>query len=559
MKLTRGRMAMAAAAIVLFGFAAQAATRTVVAWAWSRAIHSDVLILGHADASLRERSIEVRKVRVQRLRRDPIEVDRVAAVLNPWSLLHRNLVIDQAYVDGASIRSRRMPTNAFRLPALTAILPGPNVDPARLAQAWAAQLHSRRGEHQSQQEALMSDLENRVAVFSRRQQHVLISKTDEPLPRGTRESLRTEYVAIRQRIAEQRIALRELHKRFRLEAEGMRDDLPKHLQQAIEEAFPEFESSMRGYLTNLLMELLAESDPLLESVWECMASPSALAYANAEPSATPIGIDVPIPGVEPSHVWVRAANLRGWIQPEHQSRIAFECSLSHWGDRQSTSDLPQSHWRFQLPKQRGVIEILSERRHDNSAGTPMVWTALRRMDPAGDHLRSARIAIEHRVDRCHVQFEVPIDAGHDSPDAREATSENAALSNSNDRDWHACLTQAIDRSTTNRSLRVRLVGDTTATSTKPFQLEFRIDPTTLFEWEPIWNGARQTWSEQTMMRHLEASREVLAHAIEAAMADMLIESENQLARLATLEAELEPWGAHWEPASPERLAQRPKP
>jgi hypothetical protein len=469
------------------------------------------------------------------------------------------LIIDQAFVDGASMRSRRMPTNAFRLPSITQILPDPDVDPARLAQTWAAQLQARRTEYRSHQEALMSDLENRVAVFSRRQQNTLISKTDEPLPRGMRDSLQTEYVAIRQRIAEQRIAARELHKRFRIEAEGMRDDLPKHLQQAIEDAFPEFESSMRSYLTNHLMELLAESDPLLESVWECMASPSALTPSNAELGSTPIGIDVPIPGVEPPHVWVRAANLRGWIQPEHQSRIAFECSLSNWGDRDSTDALPQSHWRFQLPKQRGVIEILSERRHDNSAGSPMVWTALRRMDPAGDHLRSARIAIEHRVDRCHVQFEVPIDAGTVGPDARDANADQAALSDTRRGDWHACLMQAIENVSSNRSLRVRLVGDAATSSTQPFRLEFRIDPTTLFEWEPIWNGARQTWSEQTMQHHLEASRVVLAHAIEAASAEMLVESENQLARLAAIEAELEPWRAQWEPSTPERLAQRPKP
>jgi hypothetical protein len=549
MKLTRRRAAIAAAAIVLLGFSSQSIMRWIVSCAMMRALQSSVRVLGHADASLREPSLQLYRVQIQRQNRPALEVDRISAVFDPWALAKRHLVVDQAYLDGISVRCRELSLGRHQFPTISQLLPVPSLDGAGFAADWEKHVQQRLTVHQEKQTTQLAELENRLAIFSQ-QQHLLVSSNDHAFARANRESLRTEYSMLRQAVAEQRIALRDVKKQIRSEAVALHDELPQRLHAAIQATFPDFESSMRLAITECVVRLLNEADPFLEMTWECMAP----VYPSRDAG---LGIDIPIPGDDHPNTWIRSAELRGWLVSSNQPKVPFECNLSHWGDVDGHVAQPQSHWRFQFPKNRGSLEVLSERRDGPNGGPPVVLTVLRRMDAEGDIQRSTRIAIEHRSNQFHLQLDAPLN-GIASEESLMASEEVPTSLNHR---WIDSVSHELKLANKERSIRVRLVGTLQPNPTQGWNapLEYRLDPRTLFDWEPIWTRARANYANRLLEEDLEISNQRMNDAVDNAIKAIEQAMDHYGTRLAHIEEELDACKPRWEsmPQNAARIASKP--
>lgn len=565
MSLIRRRAAGAAAAIVLLGFAAQPTLRWVVACAMTRALQSSVLIHGNADGSFRDQTLTLHRLQVERENRPSIEIERVSALIQPWELLRRNLVVERAFADGVAIRCGPLETRFHAPPHADALLPVPVFDSDRFLERSVGSLQRAIEDAQSHRAQNYSELEARMSAFDQRQQQRLVSHGNDSHTRGDSEGLRQEYAAIRQRIAEERIAIREAIHKTRAEIDTHLASLPARMDQAIAETLPNFEVSLQGAMTEMLCRMLEEVDPFLQTSMECMVPVS-------HPVDLSRGFDVPIPGLESHCTWVRSAQLKGWLYPYGNHRIPFDCRLSHWGDVASDVAAPSAQWRFQFPKQQGEIEINHLRRATQAGGTPVLQSHIRRFG-SGDRARDAvELTLEVRSHRCELALDAPLElatmanmgtigegtsGGSNAVSPRESTESDAVNTV-----WLECLSREVGPLRGEGQVRVRLLGSNLPMMNQrphPSPQDLRLDPRTLFEMEPMWSRAQRRYVAQTMRATLPSLAASESEWFEASWRRVEQETQRHLAVLEQVERSLDRWKSHWEsgPTDASRVARKP--
>jgi hypothetical protein len=563
MSLMRRRAAGAAAAIVLLGFAAQPSLRWVVACAMTRALQSPVSIQGNADGSFREQTLTLHHLKIERENRPAIEIERVSALLQPWDLLRRNLVVERAFADGVAIRCGQLETRFHAPPRADQLLPVPAFDAERFLELSVGPMQRALDEEQSHRGRLHTELESRTSVFDERQR--LISHESDGRPRSVGEGLRQEYASIRQTIAEERIAIREAFLKRRAEIDAHRASLPTRLHQAIVATLPNFEASLQVAMVDCLHRLLDEVDPFLQTSLECMVPVS-------HPTDPARGVDVPIPGLDSHCTWVRSAQLKGWLYPSGNHRIPFDCRLSHWGDVASDVATPSAQWKFHFPKQQGEIEINHWRRATQAGGTPILQSQLRRFG-SGNHAHdTVELRLEFRSHGCQLALEAPLELGSladagplamnhlggDNPVSSQAEKGSNAANNR----WLECLASELQSSSNAGRVRIRLLGNSLPTmNQRPHctTQDLRLDPRTLFELEPLWSRAQSRYVAETLQATLPSLAASESQWLEESWRCAEQSAKQQLAGLEEVESSLDRWKQHWEaaPIDPSRVARKP--
>jgi hypothetical protein len=565
MSLMRRRAAGAAAAIVLLGFAAQPTLRWVVACAMTRALQSSVLIQGNADGSFRDQTLTLHRLQIERENRPSIEIERVSALIQPWELVRRNLVVERAFADGVAIRCGPLETRFHAPPHADTLLPVPVFDSERFLALSVGSLqraiddaHSHRAQHQS-------ELEARMSLFDQRQQQRLVSHVNHSHTRADSEGLRQEYAAIRQKIAEERIAIREAIQKTRTEIDTHLASLPTRLHRAIAETLPNFEVSLQAAMVETLRRMLEEVDPFLQASMECMAPVS-------RPVDLSRGFDVAIPGLESHCTWVRSAQLKGWLYPSGNHRIPFECRLSHWGDIASDVAAPSAQWKFHFPKQQGEMEINHLRRATQAGGTPVLQSHIRRFGEGKQARDRVELTLEFRSHRCQLALDAPLElasfanagtTGEDSSGVglagspREATASQAVNAI-----WLECLSREVMPLQGEGQARIRLLGNNLPIMNQrphPSPQDLRLDPRTLFEMEPKWSRAQRRYVAQTMRATLPSLAASESEWFEASWRSVEQATQQHLAVLEQVERSLDRWKTHWEsgPTDTSRVARKP--
>lgn len=563
MSLMRRRAAGAAAAIVLLGFAAQPSLRWVVACAMTRALQSPVSIQGNADGSFREQTLTLHRLKIERENRPAIEIERVSALLQPWELLRRNLVVERAFADGVAIRCGHLETAFHAPPRADQLLPVPAFDAERFLELSVGPLQRAIDTEQSHRGRLHTELETRTSLFDDRQRQVS-HETDGRL-RSVSEGLRQEYASIRQTIAEERIAIREaIHKR-RAEIDAHQSSLPARLQQAIVGTLPNFEASLQEAMVHCLHRLMDEVDPFLQTSLECMVPVS-------HPIDPARGVDVAIPGLDSHCTWVRSAQLKGWLYPSGNHRIPFDCRLSNWGDVASDVATPSAHWRFTIPKQQGEIEINHQRRATQAGGTPILQSQLRRYG-VGNHARDTiELTLEFRSNGCQLALEAPLELGSIADVGPLATSQSRGSTPVSPRDergakaansrWLECLASELQSSSDAERVRIRLLGNSLPTMNQRPRCatqDLRLDPRTLFELEPLWLRAQSRYVAETLRATLPGLAARESQWLEESWQSAEQSAKQHLAGLEQVESSLDRWKQHWEaaPIDPSRVARKP--
>jgi hypothetical protein len=564
MSLMRRRAAGAAAAIVLLGFAAQPSLRWVVACAMTRALQSPVSIQGSADGSFREQTLTLHHLKIERENRLAIEIERVSALLQPWELLRRNLVVERAFADGVAIRCGQLETRFHAPPRADQLLPVPSFDAERFFELSVGPMQQAIGEEQSHRGLLHSELESRISVFDERQRLVVSHETD-GRSRSVSEGLRQEYASIRQTIAEERIAIREAFLKRRAEIDAHQVSLSTRLHQSIVATLPNFETSLQVAMVDCLHRLLDEVDPFLQVSLECMVPMS-------RPTDPARGVDVPIPGLDSQCTWVRSAQLKGWLYPSGNHRIPFDCRLSHWGDVASDVATPSSQWKFHIPKQQGEIEINHLRRATQAGGTPILQSQLRRYG-VGSHARdTTELTLEFRSHGCQLALEAPLELGSiadvgplavsQSGDGNPVPSQAEKGSNAANSRWLECLASELQSSSNAGRVRIRLLGNSLPTMNQRPRCttqDLRLDPRTLFELEPLWSRAQSRYVAETLQATLPGLAARESQWLEESWRSVEQSVKQQLAGLEQVEASLDRWKQHWEaaPIDASRVARKP--
>ena len=90
-------------------------------------------------------------------------------------------------------------------------------------------------------------------------------------------------------------------------------------------------------------------------------------------------------------------------------------------------------------------------------------------------------------------------------------------------------------------------------------MEYRLDPRTLFDWEPIWTRARANYVNRLLQEDLETSNQRMNEAVDNAIQAIEQGMDHYGTRLAHIEEELDAWEPHWESKqkNAERIASKP--
>lgn len=604
----RRRLAILFSLVVLAAFAAEPMLRALSHRTLAQVLNREVTVEGKAKLSIQDGTLRVKDVRFHSPSGQSFEIEQVTAKINQKDFLSRNLVVDHATVQGLAIRSgaNRSTTSQSSCPNGTAsssqgtsaemplaqpasvrrptqLTPFPQFDVTEWSNAFRSRLEQVAQRLSNQRAAAKISLETRLATLKKRLPNVPLAEQNPLRDRAVIEAIRAEFVAIRQAIAEERVALRDIQRSLPEEVTQVQQRWASEMEPAITATLPDFENSIRSSLMDYVNQLLEESEPLLQIVQDSL---SPLADTASKPtSLAPQGVDVPIPGFPGNYVLVRSATLQGWLVPFEKKRIPFDCQLSQWGHGKSTIDSPKAHWRFRLPGDFGVVEIAamrsrpiqsiatSEDRQGTTAdtydslnipATDAIAGELIRMVSQGPVSKPTRVAIDLDRTRWRLAVETPLVARWRNPIQDDSTPAIMGINSEANPLWSSMLMEELIAASPDEPLMLR--ADCTQwrdnflnnqPSDKPAR-DVQLDARCLFELEPVWKKAQARYIQKVTNESIPVSRNIIAKAIQELNQRWDDQLRLQNETLHRLEQEWIALRNRWEESSAvsERLARR---
>lgn len=603
----RRRLAILFSLAVLAAFAAEPMLRALSYRTLSQLLDRQVTIEGKAKLSIHDGTLRVKDVRFDSPSGQSFEIEQVTAKINQKDFLSRNLVIDHATVQGLAIRSgiKRSMTSpsSNSLESATGrheilgeatirrsnqLTPFPRFDATEWSNSYRSTLKQLAQQLSNQRSATKNSLETRLATLKRRLPNVPLAEQNPLRDRAVIESIRSEFVAIRQSIAEERVALRDIERNLPEEVNRVQQHWASEMEPAIAATLPEFENSIRSSLMEYVNQLLEESEPLLQIVQDSL-SPLSESHSTSANLASQ-GADVPIPGFSGNHVLIRSATIQGWLVPFEKKRIPFDCQLSQWGHGKPTIDSPKAHWRFRLPGDFGVVEIAAMRSRSTTlpqatlpivANDPQSTTTdtdhplqsttndaiageLIRMVSQGPVSKPTRVAIDLDRTRWKLAVETPLVARWRNPVQDDSTPAIMGINSEANPLWASMLMEELIAASPDEPLMLRADCTQWQTNLRNSQATHRqsrdvqLDARCLFELEPIWKKTQTRYIEKVTNESMPVSRNIIVKAIQELNDHWAEQLRSQNETLHRLEQEWSTLRNQWEESSSvsERLARR---
>ncbi|MFN9984455.1 MAG: hypothetical protein ACK52S_02785 [Pirellula sp.] len=603
----RRRLAILFSLAVLAAFAAEPMLRALSYRTLSQLLDRQVTIEGKAKLSIHDGTLRVKDVRFDSPSGQSFEIEQVTAKINQKDFLSRNLVIDHATVQGLAIRSgiKRSMTSpsSNSLESATGrheilgeatirrsnqLTPFPRFDATEWTNSYRSTLKQLAQQLSNQRSATKNSLETRLATLKRRLPNVPLAEQNPLRDRAVIESIRSEFVAIRQSIAEERVALRDIERNLPEEVNRVQQHWASEMEPAIAATLPEFENSIRSSLMEYVNQLLEESEPLLQIVQDSL-SPLSESHSTSANLASQ-GADVPIPGFSGNHVLIRSATIQGWLVPFEKKRIPFDCQLSQWGHGKPTIDSPKAHWRFRLPGDFGVVEIAAMRSRSTTlpqatlpivANDPQSTTTdtdhplqsttndaiageLIRMVSQGPVSKPTRVAIDLDRTRWKLAVETPLVARWRNPVQDDSTPAIMGINSEANPLWASMLMEELIAASPDEPLMLRADCTQWQTNLRNSQATHRqsrdvqLDARCLFELEPIWKKTQTRYIEKVTNESMPVSRNIIVKAIQELNDHWAEQLRSQNETLHRLEQEWSTLRNQWEESSSvsERLARR---
>ncbi|MFN7738293.1 MAG: hypothetical protein ACK5O8_19415 [Pirellula sp.] len=603
----RRRLAILFSLAVLAAFAAEPMLRALSYRTLSQLLDRQVTIEGKAKLSIHDGTLRVKDVRFDSPSGQSFEIEQVTAKINQKDFLSRNLVIDHATVQGLAIRSgiKRSMTSPSgnSLESATGrheilgeatirrsnqLTPFPRFDATEWSNSYRSTLKQLAQQLSNQRSATKNSLETRLATLKRRLPNVPLAEQNPLRDRAVIESIRSEFVAIRQSIAEERVALRDIERNLPEEVNRVQQHWASEMEPAIAATLPEFENSIRSSLMEYVNQLLEESEPLLQIVQDSL-SPLSESHSTSANLASQ-GADVPIPGFSGNHVLIRSATIQGWLVPFEKKRIPFDCQLSQWGHGKPTIDSPKAHWRFRLPGDFGVVEIAAMRSRSTTlpqatlpivANDPQSTTTdtdhplqsttndaiageLIRMVSQGPVSKPTRVAIDLDRTRWKLAVETPLVARWRNPVQDDSTPAIMGINSEANPLWASMLMEELIAASPDEPLMLRADCTQWQTNLRNSQATHRqsrdvqLDARCLFELEPIWKKTQTRYIEKVTNESMPVSRNIIVKAIQELNDHWAEQLRSQNETLHRLEQEWSTLRNQWEESSSvsERLARR---
>ncbi|MBM3965012.1 MAG: hypothetical protein FJ308_08060 [Planctomycetes bacterium] len=558
----RRRLAILFSLVVLAAFAAEPMLRSLSHRTLSQVLNREVAVEGKAKLSIQDGTLRVKDVRFHSPSGQSFEIEQVTAKINQKDFLSRNLVVEHATVQGLAIRSGVSRSAPIHRP--TQLTPFPQFDVTEWSNSFRSTLEQLAQRLSNQRSAARNSLETRLATLKKRLPNVPLAEQNPLRDRAVIESIRAEFVAIRQSIAEERVALRDIERSLPEEVTQVQQRWASEMEPAITATLPDFEKSIRSSLMDYVNQLLEESEPLLQIVQDSL---SPLADTSSKPTnhATQ-GVDVPIPGFPGNYVLVRSATIQGWLVPFEKKRIPFDCQLSQWGHGKSTIDSPKAHWRFRLPGDFGVVEIAAMRSRPTPSplATDAIAGELIRMVSQGPVSKPTRVAIDLDRTRWRLAVETPLVARWRNPIQDDSTPAIMGINSEANPLWSSTLMEELITASPDEPLMLRadctqwratLLDD--QPSVKPTR-DVQLDARCLFELEPVWRKAQTRYIRKVTNESIPFSRNIIAKAVQELNEHWAEQLRTQNETLHRLEQEWIILRNQWEESSAvsERLARR---
>ena len=598
----RRRLAILFSLVVLAAFAAEPMLRALSYRTLSQVLERPVTVEGNAKLSIQDGTLRVKDVRFDSPSGQSFEIEQVSAKINQKDFLSRNLVIDHATVQGLAIRSgfnRSAISKSSNTSGVavnrqatlgeetnlrpTQLTPFPRFDVTEWSNSYRSTL-KQLSQHLSQQRAAAKNsLETRLATLKKRLPNVPLAEQNPLRDRAVIEAVRSEFVAIRQSIAEERVALRDIERSLPEEVNRVQQRWASEMEPAIAATLPEVETSIQSSLMDDVHQLLEESEPLLQIVQDSL-SPLTESHSNsANPPSQ--GVDVPIPGFPGNYFLVRSATIQGWLVPFEKKRIPFDCQLSQWGHGKPTLDSPKAHWRFRLPGDFGVVEIAAMRNRPTpppivandpqrtttnttlplqSTTTDAISGELIRMVSQGPVSKATRVAIDLDRTRWKLAVETPLVARWRNPIQDDSTPAIMGINCEANPLWASMLMEELIAASPNEPLMLRAdctrwrtnLGNSQATN--QHARDVQLDARCLFELEPVWKKTQKRYIENVTSESMPISRTIIANAIQELNDRWREQLRSQNETLLRLEQEWIALRNQWEESNSvsERLARR---
>ena len=600
----RRRLAILFSLVVLAAFAAEPMLRALSYRTLSQVLERQVAVEGKARLSIQDGTLRVKDVRFDSLSGQSFEIEQVTAKINQSDFLSRNLVVDHATVQGLAIRSgpKRSATiesnssgpttpgqaSLSRVASIrsTQLAPFPRFDVNEWSNSLCSTLEQLAQQLSHQRSTARNAIETRLATLKKRLPNVPLADQNPLRDRAAIEAIRTEFVAIRQSIAEERVALRDVERNLPDEVNRVQHRWSTEMEPAIAATLPDFEKSLRSSLLDYVNQLLEESEPLLHTVQDCL-SPIAKSHSNSASSSSR-GVDVSIPGFAGNYVLVRSATIQGWLVPFEKKRIPFDCQLSQWGHGKPMIDRPKAHWRFRLPGDFGVVEISAMRTRPNplpilasepprsppnttvqshsitSETSDAIVGELIRLVSHGPVSKATRVAIDLDRSRWKLAVETPLVARWRNPVQEDSTPTIMGTNSEANPLWATMLMEELIAASPDEPLMLR--ADCTqwqtnlrnAQATNQQARDVQLDARCLFELEPIWKKTQTRYIEKVAGESMPISRDIIANAIQELNYRWGEQLRSQNETLQRLEQDWIALRNQWEETSSvsERLARR---
>jgi hypothetical protein len=604
----RRRLAILLSLVVLAAFAAESMLRGLSYRTLSQVLGRQVTVEGKARLSVQDGTLRVKEVRFDSPSGQSFEIEQITAKINPKDFLSRNLVIDHATVQGLSIRSGinrstiSQSSNTSGVPANrpanlgevtpspnsfatqnhhpTQLTPFPRFDVTEWSNSFRSTLEQVSQQVSHERSTARNALETRLATLKKRIPSVPLAEQNPLRDRALIEAIRSEFVAIRQSIAEERVALRDFQQTLSEEVNRVQQRWASGMEPAIAATLPEFENSIRSSLTDYVNQLLEESDPLLQIVQDSLSPLSESNSHSANPPSQ--GVDLPIPGFPGNYVLVRSATIQGWLVPFEKKRIPFDCQLSTWGHGRPTIDSPKAHWRFRLPGDFGVVEIAAMRSRltplavvadgtqstttlpPHSTASDAIAGELIRMVSQGPVSKATRVAIDMDRTRWKLAVETPLVARWRNPIQDDSTPAIMGINSEANPLWASMLMEELIKASPDEPLMLRAECTQWRTNLRNAQAnnqqarDVQLDARCLFELEPIWKKTQTRYIEKVASESMPISGDIIAKAIQDLNDRWGEQLRSQNETLQRLEQEWIALRNQWEESSSvsERLARR---
>jgi len=606
----RRRLAILFSLVVLAAFAAEPMLRALSYRTLSQVLERQVAVEGKARLSIQDGTLRVKDVRFDSLSGQSFEIDQVTAKINQTDFLSRNLVVDHANVQGLAIRSGPKRSTTIESNSSgpttpgqaslsgvadirsTQLAPFPRFDVNEWSNSLCGTLEQFAQQLSHQRSTAKTAIETRLATLKKRLPNVPLADQNPLRDRAAIEAIRTEFVAIRQSIAEERVALRDVERNLPDEVNRVQHRWSMEMAPAIAATLPDFEKSLRTSLMDYVNQLLEESEPLLQTVQDCL-SPIAKSHSNSSNSSSR-GVDVPIPGFAGNYVLVRSATIQGWLVPFAKKRIPFDCQLSQWGHGKPMTDSPKAHWRFRLPGDFGVVEISAMRTRQNplpilaseppnttdqshsitSETSDAIAGELIRLVSHGPVSKATRVAIDLDRSRWKLAVETPLVARWRNPVQEDSTPAIMGTNSEANPLWATMLMEELIAASPDEPLMLRadctqwrtIVSNAQNTDPKtaitPLKnqsaRDVQLDARCLFELEPIWKKAQTRYIEKVASESMPISKIIIAKSIQDLNNHWRDQLRTQNETLLRLEQEWIALRNQWEESSTasERLARR---